>query len=228
MAFDNRTNTITVGPNFDFVADSGVFFINTLKKLAENSNPPTSIANDWKVTESWLQCAGRPLSDQDNDKIAKAWRAYIAIGVAPSEELQPMFTDFSNRYQRDGLVYVQDKPPTKVMDVFDRLLATEAAITTKRKQDWDNERKRFEAVLGKVAPRKESSWWRSKSKNFRVWAFGSGVWAFLVLVFFAVFDPHNYGTWKYMRNSDYIEMFCIMAIPLLAGGINFIYEKFVK
>lgn len=114
------------------------------------------------------------------------------------------------------------------MDVFDRLLATEDAIAAKRKQDLDNEQKRFEAVLGKVAPRKESSWWRSKSKGFRVWAFGSGVWAFLVLVFFVVFDPHNYGSWKYMSDRDYLQMFFIMSIPLLVGGIKFLYEKFVK
>ena len=150
MAYDRKTHTITVGKESDFLMDSGIAFIDDLKMDSEHGDAPSSLVDDWKIIEKWLGCAGRQLTKEDNEKIGKAWRAYLAVGVAPSDKLQPVFTSFSNQYQREGLAYVADKPPTEVMDVFDRLLATDAEIKKKRARDIDSERKRFEAILQNV------------------------------------------------------------------------------
>ena len=72
------------------------------------------------------------------------------------------------------------------------------------------------------------SWWRMQSKQFRAWVFVSFVWALLVLIFVAVFDPFNAGSWGYIDEEGYLQMIVIMCIPLLAGGIMFTYNKVVK
>jgi hypothetical protein len=182
MAYDSETNRISVDKDSDFMADSGAFFINTLKRMAEETNAPSSLRNDWKVIEGWLGCAGRELTNDDSEKIGKAWRAYLAVGVAPSDKLQPVFTSFSNQCQQEGLAHVAKKPPTEVMDVFDRLLATETEIKVKRARDFDNVRKRFKAVL-QNNPRKTKLRGRfeSLSRNKRILIGITVAWAAWVI-----------------------------------------------
>lgn len=228
MTYHRETNTFTVAPNSDFLVDSGVAFVCELEKDALRETSPSGIVDDWKVVQDWLGCYGRALNGEDEAKITAAWRAYLARGVAPSVALQPIFDDFSNECQRNGLSYVRDNPPTGVMDVFDRLIASDVAIKAKREQDWRNERLKFQNAMRATSPKAGNSWWRDKSKAFRVWVFGSAVWALLVLLFFVVFDPHNYGAWEYMSGSDYLQMYCIMAMPLIGGAIKLLYDRLVK
>jgi len=229
MAYDRKTHTITVGKESDFLVDSGIAFIDELKIDSQHRNATPSLVNDWKIIEEWLGCSGRELNNEDNDKIGKAWRAYLAIGLAPSERLQPVFTHLSNQYRKDGRSYQLDKPPTKVMDVFDRLLARDDEIEKKRKHDLSSERKKLESILNKSGmPKRGISWWRNRRKGFRKWAFGSVVWIVLVLLFVVVFDPFNNGAWRYMDDEEYLKMFFVMAIPLLAGGIKYAYDRIVK
>src|SRR3990172_5917437 len=110
MTYDRKTNTIIVDKESDILVDSGITFIDELKMDSQRDNAPSSLVNDWKIIEKWLGCSGRELNDEDNDKIGKAWRAYFVIGLAPSEELQPVFTHFSDQYQKDGHSYSLDKP----------------------------------------------------------------------------------------------------------------------
>lgn len=72
------------------------------------------------------------------------------------------------------------------------------------------------------------NWWRRRSHNFRRWIFGSVTWVVSVYLFVAIFDPFNNGSWSYMDGDDYNKMFFTMSIPWLAGGIKYLYEKFVK
>lgn len=229
MAYDRKTHTITVGKESDFLMDSGIAFIDELKMDSQHENAPSSLVNDWKIIEKWLGCFDRELNNEDSDKIGKAWRAYIAIGLAPSEKLQPVFTNFSNQYHKDGHSSLLDKPPSEVMDVFDRLLATDDQIKKKRERDWSSERKKLESILNnRSAHKRGASWWRSQSKSFRIWAFGSMVWIVFVLLFVLIFDPFNNDAWGYMDDDEYLKMFFVMTIPLLAGGIKYAYDRIVK
>lgn len=123
MTFDSARNVITVGPDSDFIADSGVLFISELKADAGRANASMSLKKNWGVIETWLQCEGRPLTQGDYEKIGKAWRAYISLGVAPSAQLNSVFLDYSIQATRDGISTAQDRPPSEVIEVFDRLLA---------------------------------------------------------------------------------------------------------
>lgn len=134
MTFDSARNVIAAGPDSDFIVDSGALFISELKADAGRTNAPMSLKKDWGVIEAWLQCEGRPLTRGDYEKIGNAWRAYIALGVAPSAQLNSVFLDYSIQATRDGVSTAQDRPPSEVMDVFDRLLATDEDIARERKR----------------------------------------------------------------------------------------------
>lgn len=228
MAYDSQTRTITVDEGSEFILDSGHFFVDMLRKQALSSDAPEQMRSDWKILENWLGCAGRELSVQDGERIRAGWKAYFGLGLAPSRELQPLFDSVHEQYERDGVDYKSSKPPTEVMDVFDRMLAKDADIRAKKREDWDSEKKRLEPLLQGLRSGSEVSWWRRKSENFRRWLFVSAFWAVAVLLFVVIFDPFNNGDWRYMDDDEYVQMFTIMVIPFLAGVLRYLYSKWVK
>lgn len=154
MAFDPKNNTISVGEGEDFSADSGQFFVLTLKKLSEDPSfaHDHRLKSDWRVIEEWLGCGDGNLSESDLDKIGRAWKAYTAIGLAPSEKLQDSFDLQSQMYKKQGYSFEKDKAPKAVMDVFDRLLATDEEIATKQKTTIEVETLNFKNLLRDVKP----------------------------------------------------------------------------
>jgi hypothetical protein len=121
------------------MVDLGVYSASVLHQLSTDAATPVSVVNDWKVIERWLGCTGRDLTSIDDERIGKAWKAYIAIGVAPSFELQPTFDTLSDQYKQQGYSFKSDKPPTEVMDVFDRFLASDADIKAKKAKDYSED-----------------------------------------------------------------------------------------
>lgn len=91
-----------------------------------------------------------------------------------------------------------------------------------------NEKKQSTLVSGQDDVINRSGWWRSKSRIFRIWVFSSSIWIVLVFLFVLIFDPFNNGEWRYMNGDEYTKMFFVMAIPILAGGLTYLYEKLVK
>lgn len=223
MTYDKETSTIYLGPGSDFIADSGTHFVLTLKKLSAEKNAPADILSDWRVIEKWLGCAGREISQADEEKIGKAWRAYFAIGLAPSFGLQSIFDKTSEQYKQSGYSYGSDEAPTEVMDVFDRLLATKEDISAKRAHDIEVEKAKFQKVfkqLGKKQSLKDKI--KSLSKISRIFVTLSFVW----------------GAWVIFRTSDYYELFGVdlepwngdmffanlVLPPLLAWAVYMVYR----
>ena len=77
MAYDSETMTITVGEESAFIVDSGLFFIDILRKEANATGAPESLRKDWMILENWLGCAGKPLGAAENENISAAWRRAI-------------------------------------------------------------------------------------------------------------------------------------------------------
>lgn len=94
MAFDKDTNIITLDENSDFLVDSGVFFINMLRQTSQEENAPDKLIKDWRVIENWLGCENNEITSKEEEKIGNGWKAYLAIGLAPSFKLQPAFDHF--------------------------------------------------------------------------------------------------------------------------------------
>lgn len=147
MAYHPDSRTITVGENFDFIADTGLHFIHTYREMAQKEDASESIRNDWGLLEEWLGCAGRELTPADDLRIRTAWLGYFAVGLAPSFGLQPAFDLFASTH--DAKALLKDKPPTHIMDVFDRMQATDDEIAKKRSHDIEAEKDKFKAILSK-------------------------------------------------------------------------------
>lgn len=164
VTYKSDDNTIIIDEGSDFSADLGVFYIHTLKQMANEKDATTELKSLWNVIETWLDCKNRELSKNDDNKIAKAWKAYYAIGNSPSLELQPAFDMYSKKYREEGYCYSSDKAPSEVMDVFDKLMATDEQIEAKRKSDFQHgERNKLGTipkpkVNKKVAPSKNENY----------------------------------------------------------------------
>lgn len=173
MAFDPQKNIITVGDGQDFLADSGQFFILTLKKFANDTNLSEKARrhsrNEWRVIEEWLGCQDRELNENDMDKIAKAWKAYLAIGLSPSAKLQSTFDHFHQSYKDEGYTFEMDRAPSAVMDVFDRLLATDKEIRAKQKADMAEEASKWGSLLRDLGSTRSNHGSRYQGSGLKGW-----------------------------------------------------------
>ena len=145
MGYDPKSRTITIDPGSEFVADSGVHFVHVHGDIARKANAPEAIKRDWEIIEDWLGCSGRDLSADDDERIRLAWMGYYAVGLAPSFELQPAFDLFATSH--DVKTFRQHKPPTAVMDVFDRMLAKDENIAKKRAHDIEQEKEKMQTAM---------------------------------------------------------------------------------
>lgn len=188
MTYDSKSTTITLEANDKFLLDSGVFFVDTLRKLAQEKRSEL-LVQDWQVLEMWLGCTGLELNQTDSDKIKKAWKCYIAIGLAPSIKLQPVFDKFSEQYR--SKIAPQDKPPTEVMDVFDRMLATYEEIKEKRQADIREEKKKLQVIFANLSPKNRVTLYiNSMPRKARLFVTFCVVWT----------------AWVILRTSDYFEI----------------------
>jgi p-aminobenzoyl-glutamate transporter AbgT len=74
-----------------------------------------------------------------------------------------------------------------------------------------------------------SHWWRSKSKDFRVWSFGSSLWATGLLLFVILADPYGEGGVSFMDDDELVHMVSMMVIPpLFLGALWFGFKRFVR
>ena len=181
MSFDRKTNTITVGEHEGFVVDSGKMSIAKLRDDASEFNG--QLANDWRVTEDCLGCAGRELGQEDLEKDGKSWKAYYAIGLAPFLVLQDIFDHYSRKYKEEGYVLEEDKPPAGVIAVFDRLMASDEEIRFKQQSDSAKKALKLEAKLKEIVTSNKAPFLvkkaKSKSRTFSSWLTG-GVVAMII------------------------------------------------
>ena len=89
------------------------------------------------------------------------------------------------------------------------------------------------SALSKSMPQEASDsvdgWWRRRSKEFRLWCFGSTAWAIAVLLFVIGLDPFNNGSWDYMNDDEYFQLFFwIFVPPLFIGIAKYSYDKWIK
>ncbi len=226
MAFDKDTKKITVGGNYDLRGDYWVFFIHMLRKTALAGDAPAGQLEDWQVIEKWLGCKGGNITPVEEEKIGKGWKAYLAIGLAPSFKLQEAFDFYEKQYKESGYSFKEDKPPTEVMDVFDRLLATDKEITAKKNHDWAEEKKKFEAVLKKLPKNKLTLKQRisSLSKNSRIFISASIAW-FVWVVFRTADDWEILGIDLNYWDED--MFFANVILPILAVWLAFKTYKWV-
>ncbi len=135
MTFDSETNKITFVNEPELSVDSGAFFAKVLRDVARAPRGGTTAGQrqliaDWALLEAWVDCAGREPTDSDYAKVGAAFRSYLARGRSPSVPLEVAFKRFATVAKEQEWPLV-DVPPD-VVRVFDRMLATDHAIQSKR------------------------------------------------------------------------------------------------
>lgn len=141
MAYDPSTRTITVGKDEDFLLDSAEYFYDMFCKFKDLPTASDQMKDDFTNLQKWLDESSRQSGSDYKPHLRKAWQAYLAVGVAPSFELQPLFDSKKNNELAKG------KPPVKIMDIFDRMLATDKDIAIKRQADIEHDKRLIESAL---------------------------------------------------------------------------------
>lgn len=217
--------TINFTDEADLLRQSGMMFLSELRAVGSSPEAPEGMRKDWTIVAEWLEHTSGDLTSQQSEKLEKAWIAYLAIGLAPSVELQSAFQHYSEQFPDQNKA---DRAPTAVMNVFDRLLATDAQIKLKRTSDLKAVEERFRPHFDKLRTEAKSSWWRQQPPMVRNWIFGATVWAAFMLVYAFFFDPFDVGGWKYMDDLETTQLALIALAPVAAGVVAFVYRKWVR
>jgi len=216
-----RTSSAPLAP--DLIADAGGTFVGMLRDLAQDAKATDGIRKDWTTICLWLGDCDSELSADHLERIGKAWRAYLAIGLAPSVELQTVFDSMHERFNTTEAK--RDKPPVEIMDAFDRMLASDAQIKAKRASDTEAERAKFAKAMEGLH-RKPKKWqWSRQSRSLRGWIFVSVAWAVIALFIIAVFNPLEVWNWGRAEWRDYLKAMAIMFLPAVAGILKAAYSK---
>lgn len=146
---DDARGSITFGPRQDGVRrfdiklgkksdlstvlhEMGHYYLEVIGDLVQGGKANEALAADYGVIRVWLGAeAGKPLSVDQHEQFARGFEKYLAEGKAPSIELQDAFARFKRWlvgvYKDLARLNVEISP--EVRGVFDRLLASEQAIT---------------------------------------------------------------------------------------------------
>lgn len=125
--------TATAGPSSftptaigaDLTESIGLFFVETTRDMALRSDAPKTIRENWEILEWWIGCAGRPLNENDKEKVKRGWKAYVAYSAAPTKNLKESFDHFSSITKAEE----SDLPPKAVVEVFGRMLGSSSRIS---------------------------------------------------------------------------------------------------
>jgi len=209
----------------ELLAKSGLMFIRELRADSKRDDAPDGVREDWALIARWLPHSTGELSNQSISKLERAWASYLAIGLAPSHSLQSAFDHFSKQIRASKA----DCAPTEIMNVFDRLLATDSQIAAKRASDIEAERATIAPIFAELRnPKQRPNSWRKQSLQTRQWIFFSGLW-FAGTYFYAfLFDPFDEGGWNYIESEQFTQLFVIAILPILAGLVIKIYRRWVE
>lgn len=110
--------------------ESGHFFLETFKAMAEAGDAPQQILDDWKELSAWLEIKDGTVSVASHEGFARGFEAYIMEGKAPSEGLARAFDLFKSFMKRiyQSIKNLNVSLNDEVRNVFDRMLATDTAI----------------------------------------------------------------------------------------------------
>ncbi len=155
----------------------GVMFVTMAQGLAAQEGASQRAKDNWDAIYNWLELDGGEIGQEEQGLIEKAWKAYMAIGVAPSKKLQSSFDQFSKDYKLEDYDFQPDKPPAEVITAFDRMLATDDEIKEKRAE----RRSQTTPKSQKMLPAKNTKSW--VRKTLIVWGILSLLWVMgLVMV----------------------------------------------
>jgi hypothetical protein len=141
--FQSARGTINIAPNrrpvirllkdanaSTFIHESGHQFLEEMARDASHSQAPDVVKQDMQTVRDWLGSEG-PFETKHHEKFARGFEQYMREGVAPSQGLARVFSQFRNWllsiYQSIKGLGQEISP--EIRDVFDRMLELEPQRT---------------------------------------------------------------------------------------------------
>ena len=124
-----------------FLHESGHLFLKDIEQIARQKNAPAWVVRDYETILDWLGAEkGKPLTNEQHEKFARGFEAYLMEGNAPSSALRKAFESFKKWLTSiyAHVRYLNVDMNDDIRGVFDRMLATEEEITeaeTRNKYD---------------------------------------------------------------------------------------------
>lgn len=120
-----------------FLHETGHFFLEFTKKLAEREGASQGIKEDWAALREWMGLKeGEEITTEHHEKFARGFETYLSEGKAPSLKLRDAFASFrqwlTSLWRKVNFDRVEVSPEVK--EIFDRLLATEDEIAAAKKE----------------------------------------------------------------------------------------------
>lgn len=120
-----------------FVHESGHIWLEELGRDAQRPNAPEQLKADWQTIKDWTGATDNEISREAHEKFARGIEAYIMEGKAPSFQLREAFAQFKAWFVRiyKSMVMLDVELTPEVVEVMDRLLATDEAIKQMRERN---------------------------------------------------------------------------------------------
>lgn len=118
-----------------FLHESGHYFLEMMRRLAESPDAPTDLKNDLAILEDHFGIPrGETWHTEAHEEFARSFEQYLMNGEAPSLELQTAFASFKQWLKRiyERLSNLNVRMSKEVRGVMDRMLAAEDAIAEAR------------------------------------------------------------------------------------------------
>jgi len=77
-----------------FLHETGHFFLQVTRDLAERVNAPEQALKDWGTLAKWLKLEGGEITREQHEQFARGFEAYLREGKAPSAGLRAVFEQF--------------------------------------------------------------------------------------------------------------------------------------
>lgn len=113
-----------------FLHESGHIWLEELRADALRPDAPAQLKQDWETIKGWSGAADDAIPTESHESFARAFEAYVREGKAPSFQLRQVFAqlkEWLTRIYKSMSMLGVDLTPD-VMDVMDRLIATDEAI----------------------------------------------------------------------------------------------------
>ena len=114
-----------------FMHEMGHVFFDDIKTLAEMENAPEQLVTDWNKLKEWTGWNDNETINTDaHEKFARGFEAYLREGEAPTKFLERTFRRFSKWLSAiyRAVSRLGGLPPKEIMEVMDRMLATQEDI----------------------------------------------------------------------------------------------------
>lgn len=230
MTYNAETRTSTVDGSIETPPlDMALHMVHVLADMYKDPNQSPAVRKDTEDLYRWLGQDVGVLTPTSTEKFRTAYLAYLSIGVSPNFSSQPLFDMIHALPEVKERIKL--KPPTEIMDIFDRMIATDEEISKKRSHDYSIERKKIEKTFGLLKNKPKTvdqvkEKFESFSEKTKIFLVVTVCWFLWVIIRTSTYFEllgHDFDQWD---EDMFLQNFLVVPVVLIVG--NFLYNRYIK